>query len=85
MVGKRLANRLLRYHEEQGANGALQLPYEKRTLASALGMTPENLSRAFATLRPYGVEVDGAKVTLTDIPSLETLAKPNPLIDNRGV
>jgi CRP/FNR family transcriptional activator FtrB len=82
---ERLANRLLRYHEEQGANGALQLPYDKRTLASALGMTQENLSRAFATLRPYGVEVGGAKVTLTDIASLETLAKPNPLIDSRAI
>ena len=82
---ERLANRLLRYHREQGGTGSLQLPYDKRTLASALGMTPENLSRAFATLRPYGVEVDGAKVSLGDISSLETLAKPNPLIDNRTV
>ena len=82
---ERLANRLLRYHDEQGANGSLQLPHDKRTLASALGMTPENLSRAFATLRPYGVEVDGAKVILSDVPSLLTLAKPNPLIDSRTV
>ena len=82
---ERLANRLLRYHADQGDTGSLQLPYDKRTLASALGMTPENLSRAFATLRPYGVEVDGAKVTLTDITSLQTLAKPNPLIDSRAI
>lgn len=82
---ERLANRLLRYHEEQGSNGALQLPYDKRTMASALGMTPENLSRAFATLRPYGVEVDGPKVILSDISSLETLAKPNPLIDSQSL
>lgn len=82
---ERLANRLLRYHAEQGNNGLLNLPYDKRTMASALGMTPENLSRAFNTLKPYGVEVDGPKVTLSDIRSLETLAKPNPLIDDRGV
>ena len=80
---ERLANRLLRYHIDQGAKGSLELPHDKRTLASALGMTPENLSRAFNTLKPYGVEVDGAKITMNDLKSLQTLAKPNPLIDDR--
>lgn len=80
---ERLANRLLAYHREQGASGSLVLPYDKRTIASLLGMTPENLSRAFNTLKPYGVEVDGATVTLGDLQSLVTLAKPNPLIDER--
>ena len=81
---ERLANRLLRYHKDQGANGSLQLPHDKRTLASVLGMTPENLSRAFNTLKPYGVEVDGSTIRLADLKSMETLAKPNPLIDDRN-
>ncbi|GAB4349159.1 MAG: transcriptional activator FtrB [Oricola sp.] len=80
---ERLANRLLRYHREQGATGTLELPYDKRTIASLLGMTPENLSRAFNTLKPYGVDVDGATVRLRDLKALESLAKPNPLIDDR--
>ena len=80
---ERLANRLLAYHKDQGATGSLELPYDKRTIASLLGMTPENLSRAFNTLRPYGVSVQGATVHLADLKSLETLAKPNPLIDDR--
>ncbi|MGB0087676.1 MAG: cyclic nucleotide-binding domain-containing protein [Rhodomicrobiaceae bacterium] len=80
---ERLANRLLRYHRDQGAAGSLELPHDKRMLASLLGMTPENLSRAFNTLRPYGVEVDGGTIRLVDLKSLETLAKPNPLIDDR--
>lgn len=80
---ERLANRILRYHKDQGGNGQLELPHDKRTLASLLGMTPENLSRAFNTLKPYGVEVDGSLVRLTDVRSLETLAKPNPLIDDK--
>jgi len=80
---ERLANRLLRYHAEQGASGALELPYDKRTLASMLGMTPENLSRAFNTLKPYGVDVNGGSIRLTDLKSLESLAKPNPLIDDK--
>lgn len=80
---ERLANRLLWYHSDQGADGSLELPYDKRTLASVLGMTPENLSRAFNTLKPYGVEVNGASIRITDVKSLESLAKPNPLIDDR--
>jgi CRP/FNR family transcriptional activator FtrB len=79
---ERLANRLLRFHEDQGGNGSLELPDDKKILASQLGMTPENLSRAFNTLKPYGVEVDGALVRLTDLSSLRRLAKPNPLIDS---
>lgn len=80
---ERLANRLIRYHHDQGANGSLQLPYDKRTIASMLGMTPENLSRAFNTLKPYGVDVDGMTIHLADVNSLTTLAKPNALIDER--
>lgn len=78
---ERLANRLLRYHRDQGATGSVELPYDKRAIASLLGMSPENLSRAFNTLKPYGVEVDGATVRLKDLKALETLAKPNALID----
>jgi CRP/FNR family transcriptional regulator, transcriptional activator FtrB len=78
---ERLANRLLRYHRDQGAAGVLELRLEKRTLASMLGMTPENLSRTFNTLKPYGVEVDGGTIRLTDLEALQVLAKPNPLID----
>ena len=45
-------------------------------------MTPENLSRAFATLADYGVEVHGPQVTVTRPVVLNRLAKPDPLIDN---
>lgn len=81
---ERLANRLLKYHKDQGSSGSVELPHEKKALASLLGMTPENLSRAFSTLKPYGVVVDGARVELTDMKSLTNLAKPNILIDDRS-
>jgi len=77
----RLANYLLQQHEQQDAGDTLQLPCDKRTLASLLGMTPENLSRAFGTLGPYGVEVNGSRITLTKLDDLRGLARPNPLID----
>ncbi len=81
---ERLANRLLRFERNQGGTGVVELPHGKRTLASLLGMTPENLSRAFNTLKPYGVEVDGNRIRLNDIAALKQLAKPDPLIDDRS-
>jgi CRP/FNR family transcriptional activator FtrB len=79
---ERLANCLLQLDERQGGTGCLTLPHDKKTLASLLGMTAENLSRAFNTLKPYGVEVDGAKIKLANPADLRRLAKPNPLIDD---
>ncbi len=72
----RLAERLLRYDAEQGAAGSIVLPCDKRTLASLLTMTPENLSRALKSLRPYGVRVRGATIELTDVGALAELTDP---------
>lgn len=79
---ERLANYLLRQRRIQGENPSFQLYVEKRKLASYLGMTAENLSRAFKTLREYGVLVDGAQVRIDDITDLTLFAKPTPLIDH---
>ncbi|BAF87421.1 transcriptional activator [Azorhizobium caulinodans ORS 571] len=78
---ERLANWLLRADTEQGGSGRIELPCEKRTLAARLGMTPENLSRAFAALSAYGVETKGGTVLLTTPPALARFASPDPLID----
>jgi len=48
---ERLANYLLRFDAQAGSTGSFDLPTEKRLLASLLGMTPENLSRAFAEMQ----------------------------------
>lgn len=81
---ERLANRLLRYRLKQETD-TITLPYDKKLLASNLGMTPENLSRAFNTLKPYGVVVDGNKITLNDPEELARFAKPSSLIDDQTV
>ncbi|MET3527963.1 CRP/FNR family transcriptional activator FtrB [Phenylobacterium koreense] len=78
---ERLANYLLAQQSRQGGGPTLTLPYEKRFVASLLGMSPENLSRAFSSLQDYGVIVDGPQVTITRPAVLERLAKPDPLID----
>ncbi len=79
---ERLANYLLQLHARTDGD-TFELPHEKRVLASLLGMTPENLSRAFGTLRPYGVAVNGAEVRLTLLADLRRLAKPDPLIESQ--
>lgn len=78
---ERLAAYLLRLDAETGMTGSFLLPYEKRQLAAYLGMTPESLSRALASLRPYGVSVDQAEIILGNVDDLRRLAKPTPLID----
>ena len=80
---ERLANYILRLVDEQARKGVVELPVEKRTLASYLGMTPENLSRAFAQLSEHGLDVRGQTLIITDKARLRRLAKPLPLIDAR--
>jgi CRP/FNR family transcriptional regulator, transcriptional activator FtrB len=77
---ERLAAWLLGLSAAEGAT-SFAIPFEKRVLASLLGMTPENLSRAFATLSTYGVTTSGRNVALSDIPGLQSLARPQHLID----
>lgn len=52
----------------------LRLPYQKRMLAARLGCRYENLSRAFAILRAFGVETHGARVILHDPAALHAFA-----------
>jgi CRP/FNR family transcriptional regulator, transcriptional activator FtrB len=81
---ERLANYLLRQQKRCGGGASFELDFEKRRLASVLGMTPENLSRAFKGLQPYGVTVNGTNIIITDQIDLERFAKPNPLIDDHS-
>ncbi|MEP1535644.1 MAG: cyclic nucleotide-binding domain-containing protein [Paracoccaceae bacterium] len=78
---ERLANYLLRQRNRMHSD-TFDLTMEKRRLASFLGMTPENLSRAFKGLDPYGVKVNGNQIQITDLDDLTHFAKPSPLIDD---
>lgn len=78
---ERLANYLLRQRRRNLSDG-FNLTMEKQRLASFLGMTPENLSRAFKGLEPYGVKVAGNHIEITDVEDLSRFAKPSPLIDD---
>lgn len=82
---ERLANYLLRQQQMADGSPEFELKLEKRRLASFLGMTPENLSRAFKGLQPYGVEVNGNLIAISDQEDLVKFAKPTPLIDDYSI
>jgi CRP/FNR family transcriptional activator FtrB len=81
---ERLGCYLLALGEQRGAGTdgpvTVTLPVEKALLATRLGTTPENLSRAFANLRPAGVRTSGCTVTITDMAQLRTACASGPPI-----
>ncbi|MDX2204601.1 MAG: cyclic nucleotide-binding domain-containing protein [Hyphomicrobiaceae bacterium] len=79
---ERLANWLVARNAETGGRNRFELPFEKRVLASRLGMAPEVLSRSFAALVPYKVRVDGPTIQIGDLDALISLAKPTATIDD---
>jgi CRP-like cAMP-binding protein len=52
----------------------IALPYDKVLIAGRLGLKPESLSRAFAKLRPAGVEVRASHVVVHDVGKLRCIA-----------
>ncbi len=72
---------LARAKEGDVTQADFRLPFDKGLLAARLGCRQENLSRAFAALRAYGVETHGSRVILHDIPRLKALAVPDDMSD----
>ncbi len=78
---QRIAAYLLNQSRMAGGADSFVLRVEKRLIASYLGMTPENLSRALKTLEPDGVRLKGQSVTITDRAALRAVCPPDILID----
>lgn len=78
---ERLAAWILRSCLEAKTN-AIELKFNKRILASRLGMAPENLSRNLAYLERFGVRSEGRGIVVEDLRLLENFAKLNTLIDD---
>lgn len=78
---ERVASYLLRQARLAGDVRSFVLPVEKRLLASYLGMTAENFSRALKGLEVDGLKMDGARVIITDPERLAAIACPDLLID----
>jgi CRP/FNR family transcriptional regulator, transcriptional activator FtrB len=77
---ERIAAYVLR---KSGDRASFTLPVEKRQLASYLGMTPENLSRAMRSLADDGLKVDGQRIIITNRPALEAVGQVTPLLDGQ--
>src|SRR3569833_1535559 len=83
---ERLAAWIVQTCTVNGGNQApVELKFNKRILASRLGMAPENLSRNLALLERYGVRNAGRDIRVEDLRLLEEFAKPNPTIDGPRV
>jgi CRP/FNR family transcriptional regulator, transcriptional activator FtrB len=81
-TAQRLGCYLLALSKDQTANSVnLRLPFDKRLLAARLGCRQENLSRAFAALRTFGVETHGARVILHDVARLRDYSVPDAVTD----
>lgn len=78
----RLANWILTQDAVAGSPGKIEVPFDKKVLASRLGMAPEVLSRSFAALQPYHVKVSGSVITIDDRDALIKLAHPASTIDD---
>jgi len=78
---ERLANWILQSDALGGGKGLFSLTQDKRTIASLLGMTPENLSRNLATLSGDCVASEGREIRIIDRDKLVRIALPNSLID----
>jgi CRP-like cAMP-binding protein len=67
---QRVGGFLLKMCPAGKGNVSFMLPVEKSLVARRLGIQPETFSRALAKLRPVGVEVQGAVVSISDIDAL---------------
>jgi CRP/FNR family transcriptional activator FtrB len=73
-----LVNRATAAGKQRTGTAELELADDRKTLASLLGMTPENLSRTIAQFRDRGVAISGRLVTITDLVSLADFAHSEP-------
>lgn len=71
---ERVAHWMLRLDRKSGETGRIIIPFDKRVLASYLGMAPEHLSRSFSALASAGVVVQGRNITLKDRAALSLAA-----------
>jgi CRP-like cAMP-binding protein len=74
---QRLAEFLVSLCPSGKGSCTIALPYEKILIAGRLGIKPESLSRAFATLKSAGIEVHDLRVIVHDVNVLRRVATGN--------
>jgi CRP/FNR family transcriptional activator FtrB len=71
---ERLSAMLLALAPRQTGPATVHLPGGRQLVAGRLGVTPQSLSRAFASLRPLGVSGSGRAVSIADLARLRAFA-----------
>jgi CRP/FNR family transcriptional activator FtrB len=79
---ERIAAFLLELQQAQDGAETVVLPADRKTVASYLGMTRENLSRSLQKIGNYGAAVRGNEVVIRDPDSLRAHADFSPLMDD---
>ena len=72
---QRLAQFILETAAGATSHAVVTLPYERRLLATQLGMAPETISRAFRYLRDVGVEGHGREIVVNSIDALRAFVE----------
>jgi CRP/FNR family transcriptional regulator, transcriptional activator FtrB len=72
---QRLASFLLSLAEGQTSPATIELPCERRLLATWLGMVPTSVSRSFSELEKIGVEGRGSRLVIRSLDRLAGYAK----------
>ncbi|MFV0333310.1 MAG: Crp/Fnr family transcriptional regulator [Tropicimonas sp.] len=75
---QRVAEFLLHFCDAESGGSTVTLPYDKVLIAGRLGMKPESLSRAFAKLKPVGVQVFRNHAEIQDIDRLREYSETDP-------
>lgn len=78
---QRLGSYLLGQVPDGSDSAAVRLPYDKKILASELGMTPETLSRSLAKLRDIGVRSSGGRLWVDDVVRLRDYCRESEISD----
>ena len=73
---ERLSNLLLSLTSRQRGAAHVMLPGNRTLVAGMLGVAPQSLSRAFASLRPLGVSGGGRQITISNVARLREVASP---------
>ncbi len=72
---RRLADFLVKLAPEGAVRARVTLPHEKTLLAGRLGMTPESLSRALASLRKLGLTIEREHIDIPDVGALRAYSQ----------
>jgi CRP/FNR family transcriptional activator FtrB len=75
---QRFAAHLTRLAGVRRGRVCFEIAEDRKTLASLLGMTPENLSRTIGQLRSIGITLNGRRVEIADVATAAAYARSRP-------